>query len=256
MSGALFIVLEDVLRIVKQTNNARANSNTHGNGNGSITVHVSPLKSPSPKGIEKDKVQAVFSTDQIDFIPIGSPPQVRQKDIEIGRTKDEDKGKEGEKDDEKRNEKDKEKEKKKEKENLKERRKKTMKNLEYENDDDLDSETERNLFRQARDRKQSINQQFQMEWNEKDDGQYDQEISTKSELHTYASYARKKGKKCLSRPPSIATDLSIGKRGKDTSLDRKMFIKTHISVYRNSKSNKNRNSNSIIQLTVNQNEFE
>ena len=243
MSGALFIVLEDVLRIVKQTNKSRVASNLHSNGVVSTNVHASPLKSSSPKGIKKDDVLIAVSTDLIDFIPVGSPPTGRLKDIDFGRIKKEEKGDDNGKDKEKEKEKEKfsendedgDKEKKKEKDSLKERRKKTTKNLEkentnekenikknlnenknkieIENDDDLDSETERNLFRQERDRKQSINHQFQMEWNEKDDGQYDQEISTKSELHTYASYARKKGKKCLARPPSIATDFSIGTSG-------------------------------------------
>ena len=241
MSGALFIVLEDVLRIVKQTNNSRVASNLHGKGVAvSTNVHISPLKSSSPKGIEKDDVLKAVSTDLIDFIPVGSPPTGRLKDTDFGKIQKEEKGDDNGKEKEKcsENDKDGDKEKKKEKDTLKERRKKTTKNLEKENtnekeninenknkienenDDDLDSETERNLFRQERDRKQSINHQFQMEWNEKDDGQYDQEISTKSELHTYASYARKKGKKCLSRPPSIATDFSIGMLGLEMNTTR------------------------------------
>ena len=163
------------------------NNNDNNNNNNNNNSNKSPKKSPELSG--KGDIKKDNNNNLIDFIPLESPA--------LGKIKTMNKQSDKEKNDIK--------------DIIKDRRKRLLRNYHKDlNIDDIDSDAERNLFKQIRDRKQSINQQFRMDWNEKDDEEHDLEISTKSELLTYASYARKKGKRCLHRPPSVALESNLG----------------------------------------------
>ena len=201
ISGALFIVLEDVLRLVKQTNTARAgtiklySSGINGMGgmgtsSGSNSNNNSASKSPLDRNNNKPyKVNS--RGDLIDFIPIErNTLSIMEDETSMGISK-ENNGSRGMTIDVDRD-----------KDKVKDR----------DSDGDREFQLNHRRFQMARERKKSINQQFRMEWNEKDDGDYDQEISTKSESLTYASYARKRGARGVNRPASIAlsTDTATG----------------------------------------------
>ena len=201
ISGALFIVLEDVLRLVKQTNTARAgtiklySSGINGMGgmgtsSGSNSNNNSASKSPLDRNNNKPyKVNS--RGDLIDFIPIErNTLSIMEDETSMGISKGNN-GSRGMTIDVDRD-----------KDKVKDR----------DSDGDREFQLNHRRFQMARERKKSINQQFRMEWNEKDDGDYDQEISTKSESLTYASYARKRGARGVNRPASIAlsTDTATG----------------------------------------------